>query len=98
MKNLFSDTEIADIDYKFFWEGIRNFLQEKKYKKIAIYGYGEVGRLFTYYLTEYIAVEYIIDQKNILNIGDMEYYHPKENMPTVDLVIVTVKKNWKSCL
>ena len=94
LKNLFSDTEIADIDYKFFWEGIRNFLQEKKYKKIAIYGYGEVGRLFTYYLTEYIAVEYIIDQKNILNIGDMEYYHPKENMPTVDLVIVTVKKNW----
>lgn len=60
------------------------------YKRIAIYGYGILGRhLFTELWGSKIKVEYLIDQQGNKLDTKCDIYTPSEKLPEVDLVVVT---------
>ncbi|RKM59525.1 hypothetical protein D6856_09920 [Butyrivibrio sp. XB500-5] len=69
---------------------IGEYLASKGYKKIAIYGMGELGELLLLKLRDTdIEVPYAID-KNAENIGvDVVIKTPNDDLPDVDAVIVT---------
>lgn len=68
------------------------YLKKSKFKKIAIYGMSDVGKLLLMELAESeIKVDYVIDKNPdaICGVGDLKVYHPQESLPEVDVVIVT---------
>ena len=69
---------------------ISDYLTEKGYKNIAIYGMGDVGKLlFNELKNTPILVKYGID-KNINNIvTGLEIKHPEANLEKVDIMVVT---------
>lgn len=69
---------------------IVDWLKNKSYKRIAIYGYGIFGRHLCDELHDSeINIEYIIDQrKDSIHTGYMVYL-PSEALPEVDVIVVT---------
>lgn len=69
---------------------IENYLNKKGIKKIAIYGFGELGkRLYEDLKNSSVTVEYVID-KNITESEDNVIFKSlNANLPIVDAIIVT---------
>ena len=69
---------------------LQEYFKTNGYKKIAIYGFSELGKRFCEELDQSKEVEilYIID-KNAENIDtDKEIYCPSREMPPVDCIVV----------
>lgn len=68
---------------------LKQKMEKYKGKKVAIYGYGILGKHLLEELkgTEF-APAYVIDQRD-LYIGNIETYRPDDKWPKVDIVIVT---------
>ena len=61
-----------------------------KDKSIAVYGLGELGkRLIEQFALEDRKVEYAIDRQAKLLFADFDLYTLEENLPDVDVVVVT---------
>lgn len=71
-------------------KSIAEYLKNKGFNKIAIYGMGYVGeRLFDELKDSDVKVEYAID-KNADGINmEIDVFTPEEELPDVDLIIVT---------
>lgn len=66
------------------------YLLDKGYRSIAIYGFGKLGKHLLNELNNTdIEVQYIIDQREIGSDGNMTFYRPGEYLPKVDAVIIT---------
>lgn len=60
------------------------------FKKVAIYGYGVLGRHFLQeILNSKVAAEYIIDMQKEKLHTDLKVYLPSDDLPEVDAVIVS---------
>lgn len=70
-------------------DSLKIYFEVNEYKKIAIYGMGDIGRLLLNEMNELgIDVVYGID-KNV-NVTDMiNVYSPDSNLPEVDAIVVT---------
>lgn len=69
---------------------IEEYLKKNQYQKVAIYGFGSLGKHLFGQLKASGRVEYIIDQKvNIINFP-IPFYTPTTQLPEVDIIIVTV--------
>ncbi len=70
---------------------IEDYLKEKGVQTVAIYGMGELGILLYNELKKSsdIQVLYGIDQSGVSAIDDFDVYYPEDDLPDVDLVIVT---------
>lgn len=70
---------------------IEDYFKEKGVKTIAIYGMGELGILLYNELKKSIDIQvlYGIDQSGVCAIDDFDVYYPEEDLPSVDMVVVT---------
>jgi len=69
---------------------LNEFFMINGYRKIAIYGFGNVGKRFVDELKkDLIKIEYIIDKKGDYIVADWKIYAPNDNLPEVDAIIVT---------
>lgn len=65
-------------------------LFEFGYTKIAVYGYGTLGRhLGTELIESKVTMEYIVDQQKDKISADVPVYLPEEVLPETELVVVT---------
>lgn len=71
--------------------GVEDYLKEKGVQTVAIYGMGELGILLYNELKKStdIQVLYGIDRSGVCAIDDINVYYPEDDLPNVDLVIVT---------
>lgn len=70
--------------------GVSEYLLKKGYSIIAIYGYGQIGKLLYQELqNSNCKVEYIIDRNENVKEKGICIYHEIENLKKVDIVIVT---------
>lgn len=69
---------------------IANYLMQKNYINIGVYGYGILGRHFIDEIKKSdISIDFLIDkQKNRIDI-DLPVFLPDEQIPTHDIIIVT---------
>lgn len=68
---------------------ISEYFQRNGYKRIAVYGMGDIGILFVNELKNSdIDIMYGID-RNINVGGPVKIYHPDDTLPNVDAVVVT---------
>lgn len=68
---------------------ISEYFQLHGYKRIAVYGMGDIGVLFVKELENSgIDIVYGID-RNIHIGGSVKIYHPDDTLPDVDAVVVT---------
>lgn len=66
-----------------------SYMKKKGYSRVAIYGMRELGeRLYDELVDGGIEVAYVIDQSNAV-LGDFLLYKPDDELPYVDLIIVT---------
>ena len=66
------------------------FFKNRKMQKIAIYGYGDIGRhLITQLKNSGIEVEYIIDRRTNIDTQKIKLYKPEDKLPMVDAIVVT---------
>lgn len=74
-------------------KSIDDYLKENKYEKIAIYGMHYLGESLCDELRDTgVEIKYAIDQNADNLLGDIEIYHPNEeleDLEEVDAVIVT---------
>lgn len=78
-------------DYQF-----TKYFDENNIKSVAIYGMGKIGNHLKYELEKGgITLSYVIDEGKKLNYGEEEYYSLKDNLPMVDVVIVTPVNEYK---
>lgn len=69
---------------------IGEYFEKKGYKTIAIYGMSYVGeRLLDELMACGIEVKYAIDQNAETIYSDIKMFSPKDNLPKVDLIVVT---------
>lgn len=76
-------------------KNLAKFFEVNGYKSIAVYGMSYLGeRLVDELKGSIIEVKYTID-KNAENIfADMEVKHPEDDLPEVDVVVVTAVYNF----
>lgn len=69
---------------------LAKYFERHSYVSLAIYGFGSLGKHLFYQLHRGINVKYIIDRK--INIDDfcLPIYRPDEELPKVDVIVVTV--------
>lgn len=71
-------------------KSIADYLNDKGYSKIAIYGMGEVGVLFLDELKgSSVQVKYGIDRNADERCADVEIVQPSKDMETVDAIVVS---------
>lgn len=69
---------------------IEQFFLNYNYNKIAVYGMGKIGQHFLSELeNSKIEVAYAIDSKETLSGVQIPVYSLKENLPDVDVIVVT---------
>lgn len=81
------------LSLKLINQSLEKFFIERNYKKIAIYGWGDLGRLLSAELDgTSVDISYIIDRRGReLDAIDIPAYVPHDNeLPNVDVIIVTV--------
>lgn len=67
---------------------ISEYFQKHQYHKIAIYGFGSLGK---HLLTQMQSnVEYIIDKRVNINNFSIPFYTPDSSLPEVDVIVVTI--------
>lgn len=72
---------------------VSQFFDKYEYQHIAIYGMGKLGRHLLHELTQsHIRVVYGIDKNNreCGRVQGIEIYAPEQEMPEVDVVVITV--------
>ena len=68
------------------------------YRSVAIYGYGILGRvLYDKLRNSKCAIAYFIDKNETVN-ADIPTYHKLENLPYVDIVIVTTALEYENII
>lgn len=83
---ILSNWVAANADHSY----IADALLKLNYNKIAIYGYGNLGRLlYNEIKNSKCKVEYIIDKNEKVKEYGISVYHTVENLKPVDVVIVT---------
>lgn len=69
---------------------IREYFEKEGYKSVAIYGMSHVGeRLLEELKSSDIEIKYAIDRNATWIYSDVEVYLPNDNLPDVDVVVVT---------
>lgn len=85
--------EVANQWVRNLHEGHRLSAQmvEKGYKRIAIYGYAELGKRLLEELHQdgEVEIAYIIDQNAGRVASSLPVYKPSDNLPPVDAIVVT---------
>ena len=72
-------------------QNLSQYLMEKGYKQVAIYGMGELGnRLWEELKNTDIDVSYAIDQNPVINYSNLKIITKDTAIPDVDAIIVTV--------
>ncbi len=67
-----------------------SYFHKNNYRKIAIYGYGYLGKQLTKELEDSdVIIAYIIDRNSSINAGKYSVYPLSNNLPEVDSIIVT---------
>lgn len=70
---------------------LKSYLEENGWKNVAVYGLGDVGKRFIEDLqNDGIDIEYAIDAKAVIYFCDFDIYMPSDDLPDVDVIIVTV--------
>lgn len=69
-------------------KSIRNYMKINNYHSVAIYGLGDLGKLLSDELKEYVEISYGIDRRDL--IAEYPIYKIEDYLPDVDMVIVTV--------
>ena len=70
--------------------GLKEYFVNNSVKKVAIYGYGRIGKnLYLELMNLGIIVEYIVDRQKGLKLDNIRTYQPNEKLPLVDVIIVT---------
>lgn len=73
----------------------KEYFKKNNYQNLAIYGFGAIGRHFYNQLTGAFDIRYIIDKSvNISSFG-IPFYRPDDQLPKVDVIIVTVINEYK---
>ncbi|MBD5548883.1 MAG: hypothetical protein HDQ97_16115 [Lachnospiraceae bacterium] len=69
---------------------IASFLKQDNVKRVAIYGYGVIGKkLLDELIKEHIRVEYMVDKAETYQDNNIIVYRPEDDLPSVDIMIVT---------
>lgn len=69
---------------------IKQYFNDREYKRIAIYGYGEMGkRVIDELKSSDICIECVIDKNLTNNSGDIKFVGVDEEWPDIDAIIVT---------
>lgn len=69
---------------------IREYLEENKYKSVAIYGMSHVGKCLLEELKDCgVQIKYAVDRNGAAVNSDIEIYTPEDALPEVDVMIVT---------
>lgn len=69
---------------------LAEWLLEKGYKKIGIYGYGIMGRhLKEELVNSEVEVEFLVDVEKERLVSDMPIYLPTEELPANDAIVIT---------
>lgn len=78
---------------------ISNYLKKNGYQKIAIYGFGYLGRnLYEELKGSEIEVQYVIDRKAPVLDIQIPAYKSYDMFPEADAVIVTLMGNYKKAV
>ena len=76
---------------------VAGWMKKENYRRIAVYGYGILGRHFCKELYDSgIKVEYIIDQRKESLCAEYEVFLPSESLPEVEAVVVTAVYEYSS--
>ena len=68
-----------------------DYIKSNGYNSVAIYGYGMLGKhLVRQFQKENFNVSYVIDRNNIKKTDDISIYNIMDELPSVDMVVVTV--------
>lgn len=71
-------------------KSMEDYLKKNHVDTVAIYGMGHAGKcLYEELKATDIKVKYVIDQKADQIYTDVKKYFPEDNLPKVDLIIVT---------
>lgn len=71
-------------------EKLKIYLESLDIKTVAVYGYGDVGKILIDYLLEVgIKISYIVD-KNADQVINYCIYKPEDNLPCVDMMVVSI--------
>lgn len=98
-KRMKKETERLDDYYHLLVQWMRNkhygwrisdYFEKNEYKKVAIYGMGEIGDLLYEDLKEAgIRVDYSIDQAGGSHFRELHGYTLEDDLPEVDVIIIT---------
>lgn len=77
-------------------QSITVWLRENNYRTVAIYGFYLIGEcLYVELLNEGVDVRYGIDGKSRANIEGIKIYKPTDELPEVDVIIVTAVSDYE---
>jgi lactate dehydrogenase-like 2-hydroxyacid dehydrogenase len=72
---------------------INSYIHDNNIHTVAIYGYGDIGRILLDYLNELnIKVEYIVDRNTCMD-APYPLIDPNDELPGTDLLLVTIIDN-----
>ncbi len=77
------------LEMKQMGRSLEDYFVSNSYRKIAVYGMGEAGMLLAHELDgSAVKIEYGID-KNVKVESPVPMFHPNEQLPEIDAVVVT---------
>ena len=86
----FQYNEVCRIDKTINSEVVTEVFRNKGWQKIAVYGYGILGKLFLERIdTDYVEVMYVIDKSSQLSNERYRAVLPENDLEEVDVAIVT---------
>ncbi len=78
-------------------KSVTNYLIENKYKSIAIYGYGMLGKHLVYQMQQAgLNPVYVVDQQEEKKTTGITLLTIEDNLPNVDIMIVTVLYDYEN--
>ena len=78
---------------------LHDYLRRYEYKKVAIYGMGNLGfRVCEDLLNSEIDILYVVDRNSLYIEEILKVIHPEELLPDVDLLIVAVAEEEKEII
>ena len=74
---------------------VASFLRNNNYKKVAVFGYGYIGKFLRKELEkdEDISLEYVIDRNADYIKDGIPVYKIEEELPEVDCIIISLVQN-----
>ncbi|MCI9166578.1 MAG: hypothetical protein HFH01_00035 [Dorea sp.] len=69
---------------------IKEYLEKRGYKSVAVYGLSHVGRCLLEELKDCdVEIKYAVDRNAMAIYSDIEVYSPEDDLPETDAMIVT---------